>query len=173
MIELRTLGSVSLLGPDGSELQSVLVQPKRVALLVYLTVVSRMGLVQRDPLLGLFWPEHDEARARASLRQALYEFRQELGQEVLVTRGDDDVGLNSEPDSIFTYSISDGTTTLLGGAAITAMSGWRASMSLMALQPLVVGEVTNRTRSGSFGLCVRTMLQAECARGLAGIDCWV
>ncbi len=46
-------------------------------------------------------------------------------------------------------------------------------MSLMALQPLVVGEATNRTRSGSFGLCVRTMLQAECARGVAGIDCWV
>jgi hypothetical protein len=43
MIELRTLGAVSLLGPDGSELQSVLVQPKRVALLTYLAVVSRMG----------------------------------------------------------------------------------------------------------------------------------
>ncbi len=39
-----------------------------------------MGLVRRDPLLGLFWSEHDAARARASLRQALYEFRQELGQ---------------------------------------------------------------------------------------------
>ena len=27
---------------------------------------------------------------------ALYEFRQALGQEVVVTRGDDEVGLNSE-----------------------------------------------------------------------------
>jgi len=96
MIEFRTLGTVSLLGADGSELQSVLVQPKRIALLAYLAVASRKGFVRRDPLLGLFWPEHEEARARASLRQALYELRQELGQDALVTRGHDEVGLSAE-----------------------------------------------------------------------------
>ena len=124
MIELRTLGTLSLLGLDSSELQTVLVQPKRVALLTYLAVVSRMGLVRRDPLLGLFWPEHDEARARASLRQALYEFRQELGQEVLVTRGDDEVGLNWD---VFWCDVSAFEAALAASDLELAVSLYRGS----------------------------------------------
>ncbi len=124
MMELRTLGTLSLLGADGAELQTVLVQPKRVALLTHLAVSSRMGLVRRDPLLGLFWPEHDESRARASLRQALYEFRQELGQEVLVTRGDDEVGLNSE---LFWCDVPAFEAALAAGDLELAVSLYRGS----------------------------------------------
>ena len=38
MIELRTLGALVLKGPEGADLQPILAQPKRLALLVYLAL---------------------------------------------------------------------------------------------------------------------------------------
>ncbi len=96
MIEVRTLGTVGVRGADGSDLTSLLAHPKRLALLIYLAVASRRSSVRRDSLLGLFWPEYEERRARASLRQALHGLRQHLGHEVLLTRGDDEVALDPE-----------------------------------------------------------------------------
>ncbi|UCG88101.1 MAG: PD40 domain-containing protein [Gemmatimonadota bacterium] len=92
MIEFRLLGSVDLKGPEGT-LRSVLAQPKRVALLAYLAVASPRGFHRRDKLLGLFWPESDQEHGRAALRKALYFLRQSLGEEVIVSRGDEEVGL--------------------------------------------------------------------------------
>ena len=93
MIQLRTLGGVDLRGPDGHEIRSVLVRPKRLALLVYLAQASPRGFHRRDRLLALFWPEHDQARARNALSQALHVLRRGLGEGVLVNRADDEVGL--------------------------------------------------------------------------------
>lgn len=94
MIELRTLGAVELHNADGTELRSVLVQPKRTALLVYLAVAARRGFHRRDSLLGLFWPDQDAAHARGALRQALHGLRHALGEGVLVGRGDEEVALD-------------------------------------------------------------------------------
>src|SRR3989441_574424 len=96
LVELRILGGLNLLGASGRELSSVLAQPKRVALLAYLAAATPRRLHRRDSLLALFWPELDQEHARAALRQALHGLRHALGDGVLVTRGDEDIGLDPE-----------------------------------------------------------------------------
>src|SRR2546425_2770560 len=79
MIELRTLGAVDLRDGDGREVRTVVAQPKRLALLVYLAVARPRGFHRRDTLLALFWPELDQERGRAALRKAAHVVRQGLG----------------------------------------------------------------------------------------------
>lgn len=95
MIEFRTLGEVALTAGDGRELRSVLAQPKRLALLAYLASPRTPGFVPREVLLGLFWPEREEERARHALRTSLHFLRRSLGPDVLVSRGEQDVGLDA------------------------------------------------------------------------------
>jgi TolB-like protein/DNA-binding SARP family transcriptional activator len=92
MIQLQTLGAVDL-RHDGVEVRSVLSQPKRLALLVYLATATPRGFHSRDTLLGLFWPELDQERARNALRQALHYLRRSLGGDVVLGRGDREVGI--------------------------------------------------------------------------------
>jgi DNA-binding SARP family transcriptional activator len=97
MIQLQLLGGLDLIEPDGrGELRSVLVQPKRVALLVYLALASDQRFRRRDTVVGLFWPEVDAEHARGALRQALRFLRGELGSDALLSRGEDDVGVNHQ-----------------------------------------------------------------------------
>jgi DNA-binding SARP family transcriptional activator len=96
MIELRTLGGVDLRDAGGKELRAVLAQPKRLALLVFLAVARPRGFHRRDTLLGIFWPELDQTRARAALRKAVLVVRRglgEAGEQTLVGRGDEELGL--------------------------------------------------------------------------------
>jgi hypothetical protein len=94
-IRLTTLGHTGLTTDDGGVILSVLSQPKRFAILVYVAVEGAQGLIRRDKVAALFWPEHDQAEARANLRKSLYFLRQSLGQDVVVTRGDEEVGIDS------------------------------------------------------------------------------
>src|SRR6058998_3932787 len=94
MIELRMLGRLSLTGADGREVRGLLGQPRRLALLAYLAAASPQGFHRRDTLLALFWPELDQEHARAALRQALHVVRGALGTEAVLTRGDEEVGLD-------------------------------------------------------------------------------
>jgi DNA-binding SARP family transcriptional activator len=64
MHRLELLGRIDLRRADGTELRTVLAQPKRLALLVYLTVNGSIGAIRRDKLLSLFWPEMDQEHAR-------------------------------------------------------------------------------------------------------------
>src|SRR5438067_6026675 len=96
MIRLRTLGSLQLQGPAGDELRSVLAQPRRVALLVYLALATPRALHRRDQLLALFWPEQDEPHARNALSQAVHFLRRTLGADAILSRGDEEIGLNGE-----------------------------------------------------------------------------
>lgn len=86
MLELRTLGFIELRGDDGRSIDSVVLHPKRFALLAYLCAPHPPRSHRRDTLLGLFWPDKDEAHARAALRQELHHLRRALGPDVL--RGD-------------------------------------------------------------------------------------
>ena len=95
MVRLRTLGTLDLRRSDGMELRSVVAQPRRLALLAYLAVASPRGFHRRDELIGLFWAEQEEDRARASLSRACYFLRREIGEDVLVSRGGE-LGLNSD-----------------------------------------------------------------------------
>jgi DNA-binding SARP family transcriptional activator/TolB-like protein len=85
-----------LRGPDGAELQSILARPKLLGLLSFLACSSPRGFQRRDTLLGLFWAETDQKRARSALRQSLYYLRQSLGAGVLVSRGEEEIGLDPE-----------------------------------------------------------------------------
>jgi serine/threonine-protein kinase len=93
VIEFRLLGSVDLKGSEGETLRSILAQPKRVALLAYLAAAKPNGFHRRDKLLGLFWPESDQEHGRGALRKALYLLRQSLGEDVIISRGDEEIGL--------------------------------------------------------------------------------
>ena len=95
MIQLQTLGSLNL-QRDGVEVRSVLSQPKRLALLVFLATAQPRGFLSRDKLLGLFWPEADDAAARNALRQALHYLRRSLGEATITSRTERDVGIDPQ-----------------------------------------------------------------------------
>ena len=60
--------------------------PPRLALLAVLASAGDRG-VSRERLVGLFWPDSDEPRARHSLRQALYAVQQDLHGDVIQSTG--------------------------------------------------------------------------------------
>ncbi len=78
LLSLRTLGTLDLRAPDGSEVRSVLAQPRRIALLAYLALATPRGPHRRDRLLALFWPDQDQAHARNALSQAVFFLRSAL-----------------------------------------------------------------------------------------------
>ncbi|MFL5537870.1 MAG: BTAD domain-containing putative transcriptional regulator, partial [Longimicrobiaceae bacterium] len=51
------------------------------------------GFHRRDTLLGMFWPELPEERARNALRQALHQLRTVCGDGAIVTQGMHEVGI--------------------------------------------------------------------------------
>ena len=92
MIDLRVLGDPQLTR-DGTR---VALQRKPLALLSYLALAGPGRFVQRDTLLGVFWPDLDQPGARAALRQALHTLRRTLGDDVILTEGDERVTLDHE-----------------------------------------------------------------------------
>ncbi|MFW5950844.1 MAG: BTAD domain-containing putative transcriptional regulator [Gemmatimonadota bacterium] len=92
MLDLQALGPVDLHG-DGDPV-AVLAQPKRLALFAYLALARPRGFQRRDTLLGVFWPELDQSRARKALSQSLFFLRRALPEGVLVTRGAEEVGVS-------------------------------------------------------------------------------
>lgn len=95
MIEFRMLGSLDLRSAPGVPLDRILSQPKRLALLAYLAAASPYGFHRRDTLLAVFWPELDQEHARGALRNTIHFLRQELGPDILRSRGTD-LGLSPE-----------------------------------------------------------------------------
>jgi DNA-binding SARP family transcriptional activator len=85
---LSVLGVIDLRDREGREIGAILAQPKRLALLCYLTLAPER-FVRRDTLLALFWPELSDEQARNNLRQSLHYLRREIGSDVIVSRSDD------------------------------------------------------------------------------------
>jgi predicted ATPase/DNA-binding SARP family transcriptional activator len=75
-LSLRVLGSLLIL--VGDEPATVLESDKARALLIYLAVEADSPH-RRESLVGLLWPEYPEQAARHSLRQALFNLRQAIG----------------------------------------------------------------------------------------------
>jgi len=92
---LTLFGSVDLRG-SGEAGARLLVQSKVVALLAYLSVPTVGRFVRRDTIVGLLWPELDQARARKALRQAVLAVRAELGADALIGRGDEELALSAD-----------------------------------------------------------------------------
>ena len=81
--------SIYLLGPPRLERDGVAVHFARrrtLAFTLYLAVTGEPH--HRERLTSLFWPESEPGRARASLRRALYQINQTLGEGWIETEGD-------------------------------------------------------------------------------------
>ena len=95
MFQLQTFGSVDLRNSTEQSVQSVLAQPRRTALLLYLAAASPQRFHRRDSLLALFWPESDAAQGRAALSQAIYFLRRSLSESVVISRGKEEVSIDA------------------------------------------------------------------------------
>lgn len=93
MIRLRMLGGIDV-WRDDERVEAVLRQPKRFALLAYLATSSDAALRRRDLVVAIFWPEADGPRARDSLSAALSFLRRRLGADALLSRGDEEIGVD-------------------------------------------------------------------------------
>jgi DNA-binding SARP family transcriptional activator/tRNA A-37 threonylcarbamoyl transferase component Bud32 len=101
MLRLTTFGGLAL-RPDGSDdlmgAPGEQALPRRgLALLVLLAAAPEAG-VSRDSLVAYLWPESDEERARAALRQTLFALRRELGNPDLLAGGG--VGMTLNPTAL-------------------------------------------------------------------------
>ncbi len=81
MIRCRLLGPVEVTA-DGNPAPPELLWRKHLALLVYLARSPRRGRT-REHLVGLLWPEKQEAQARHSLNEALRVLRRALGEDAV------------------------------------------------------------------------------------------
>src|SRR5678816_3502130 len=88
MVELRALGAIDL-RRDGTEIAQVLAQPKRTALLLFLNAAHPYGFHRRDRLARILWPEMDESQSRDALTEAINGIRRELGENSILTRGEE------------------------------------------------------------------------------------
>jgi len=95
MIKLSILGPAELRKESGVLAQSFLSGPKRLALLAYLALSHPQGFQRRDVLLPLFWPHHDQQSARNALSNMLYHIRSSLGNDTIINRGNEEIGLNA------------------------------------------------------------------------------
>ncbi|MGQ0647973.1 MAG: AfsR/SARP family transcriptional regulator [Gemmatimonadaceae bacterium] len=88
---LYVLGGTALGGvsPDASD--RLLGQSKAVALLVYFALAQAGRRQRRDRLVGLLWPALDQGHARAALRKTIHMVRAVLGDEAIVSYGDEEV----------------------------------------------------------------------------------
>lgn len=91
MLRLRTFGGLWLEG-DEAPLTGAAGQRRRLVLLAALAAAGQKGM-SRDAVVGLLWPEVDEARARAALSQALYALKRDTGEDELML-GHDVLTLN-------------------------------------------------------------------------------
>lgn len=80
MLHLRTLGELRLEGTGAPALSS---RRKELVLLAYLARRGHRPLARMEAA-ALLWPERDERRARQSLRQALLELRQLVGDGLVL-----------------------------------------------------------------------------------------
>lgn len=92
-LELCLLGGIELRGAPRAAAEALLSQTKPVALLAFLALSPNGVFQRRDRLVGLLWPDLDQAHARAALRKALHELRNTLGAQGLVSHGDEEVAV--------------------------------------------------------------------------------
>jgi len=126
MIRLTILDSLDLRASDGTVLCSVLAQPKRVGLLVYLSLAGRRGYVRRDTLLAFLWPEAPTDKARNSLRQAVHQLRRSLGEATMRGRGMEELGISWPHMGCDALEFED---RLAQGAAAEALALYRSDLA--------------------------------------------
>jgi serine/threonine-protein kinase len=125
MIRFRAFGAADLRENDGNELRSVLSRPGQLALLAYLALARPRGFHRRDTIVGMFWPETGQDQARNALRQAVHRLRHELGPDVVVGRGADELGINPRALSSDVVEFED---ALAAGQIVEALEHYRGDL---------------------------------------------
>lgn len=93
LIVFRALGRLEF--TRGSMPVPLLRRRQKLALFTVLAL-SRSSFRSRDSLQAMFWPESDQDRARRSLNTAVHVLRETLGADVIVSRGDDEIGVATD-----------------------------------------------------------------------------
>jgi DNA-binding transcriptional activator of the SARP family len=57
--------------------------------LLYLDLAQPSGFARRDRLVAIFWPELDTTHARNALSKSIHYLRHDLGEDAIITRGDE------------------------------------------------------------------------------------
>ena len=92
---LEVLGPVRVTATDDGDARvSLISQPRRLALLAYLSLCRPHRLHSRDVLLALLWPESSQNDGRHALRNALHAIRKALSPDVIVSEGDALIGID-------------------------------------------------------------------------------
>ncbi|MDF1504982.1 BTAD domain-containing putative transcriptional regulator, partial [Roseisolibacter sp. H3M3-2] len=112
---LRTLGTLELTGPDGAPVPA---HRRELLLLAYLA--GRRGRAEsRGTLATLLWEDREEARARGSLRQALFRLRKAIPDAL--TLDGETVALR--PDGLHT-DVEEMERHAAAGALDAAIAAW-------------------------------------------------
>lgn len=128
MVRLRLLGGFALEAPSSDESPCL---PKRSAeaVLAVLAICGDLGCT-RARLVGLLWPESDDAHARHNLRDALHGIRSVLGHDTVLGQGDT-LRLNS---ATVGSDVKDFAEALAGGRLAEAVALYRGPL-LHGVQP--------------------------------------
>ena len=86
LVRLRLLGVLSADEPSTVDVLRR-VGAKPLALLAFCHLASPAGAIHRDSIVGLFWPDLDQARSRRALRQAVHALRTAFGRDVVHSLG--------------------------------------------------------------------------------------
>jgi len=121
MFTLRMLGRASLEGPDGPVTGRAVLR-HRLALLAILAI-EHPRPVSRDELVAYLWPESGSEDGRHQLRDALYVLRSALGDDAVLSAGDE---LRLNPDRL-TCDVWDFEAALMNDLA-AAVSVYRGPL---------------------------------------------
>src|SRR5262245_60125689 len=86
MIRIQTLGTLDV-SVNGAAAPPELLWKKNIALLLYLTRAPKRRCT-REQIIGLLWPDKDDAAARQSVREAIRMVRHYVGEDRLTAAGD-------------------------------------------------------------------------------------
>ena len=114
MLRIKALGCLTVIGPDGP-IVGAAAQPKRMALLALLARAGERG-VTRDKVLGYFWPDAEEDRARRSLANMVWALRRDLGSDDPFLPGND-LRLNTE---VVSADVDEFETAVAAGDLVRA-----------------------------------------------------
>jgi serine/threonine-protein kinase len=96
-----------------------------LALLAYLALARPRGFHRRDTLIGLFWAETAQDHARNALRQAVHRLRHELGSDAILSRGAEELAVNSKD---FWTDVGAFEDALAAGKIAEALGHYRGSL---------------------------------------------
>lgn len=106
MITLSLFGVPDVRNDVGDRAYTVLAQAKHVAFLAYLAR-ARLAPVRREQVVAMLWPDLDVDRARNALSKAIHNCRRALGDQVLVGRFAEEIGLDASQWSCDVWTFDD------------------------------------------------------------------